>query len=136
MATMPSRSHTAPAAIASILPQVDRLWLFLDRFDTVPAYAQHERIRILRSQDTGDLRGNGKFTVLFSDHEPFIFFGVDDDIEYPVDYCGALVRELGRRRGVVVGVHAAVLRSPLTSDARDRKVLHRRSDQGGKPIDY
>lgn len=129
MATMPSRSETAPQAIASILPQVDRLWLFLDGFDEVPEYARDERIRVLRSGDLGDLRANGKFAALVLDEEPFTFFGADDDIEYPADYCARLASELDRFGDVVVGVHAGVLREPLSSYSADLKVLHRRSDQ-------
>ena len=48
---MPSRADTAPRAIASILAQVERLWLFLDRFDVIPAYAEHERIHVLRTAE-------------------------------------------------------------------------------------
>lgn len=129
MATMPSRSETALLAIASLLPQVDRLWLFLDRFESVPAYADDERIRIVRSQDAGDLRANGKFVGLALDDEPCAFCGVDDDIEYPPDYCATLASALDRYRGAAVGVHAVLFREPLSSYARDIKVLHRRSEQ-------
>lgn len=129
MATMPSRRETAPRALASILPQVDRLWLFLDRFAEVPAYAEHERIRILRSQDLGDLRANGKFAALLFEDEPAVFVGVDDDIAYPRDYCATLARALARRPGSVVGVHAAVLPPSPASYAADLEVLHRRSGQ-------
>ncbi len=74
MATMPSRAETAPRAIASVLSQVDRLWLFLDRFDDTPAFARDPRIQVVRSQELGDLRANGKFAALFLDDEPFTFF--------------------------------------------------------------
>src|SRR5262245_24698174 len=87
MATMPPRSGTAPRAIASILPQVSRLWLFLDRFDAVPSYALDSRIGVLRSQDCGDLRANGKLLGLVQESSPCTFFSLDDDIEYPIDYC-------------------------------------------------
>jgi hypothetical protein len=130
MATMPSRASTAPSAIASILPQVDRLWLFLDRFDATPPYAEDERIRVVRSQDVGDLRANGKLVGVALESEPCTFFGADDDIRYPADYCDTLEAHLDRYRGgAVVGVHAAVLRRPTASYARDTKVLHRRADQ-------
>lgn len=130
MATMPSRSRTAPHALASVLPQVDWLWLFLDRFEVAPPYADHERIRILRSQDVGDLRANGKFVGLALDDEPCTFVGADDDIEYPADFCETLESHVHRYKGTaVVGVHAAVLRSPLRSYGRDMKVLHRRANQ-------
>ena len=130
MATMPSRAWTAPSAIASVLPQVDRLWLFLDRFDAIPRYADDERIRVVRSQDTGDLRANGKFVGLALEQEPCTFFSTDDDVRYPSDYCDTLESHVERYRGAaVVGVHAAVLRSPMSSYGRDMKVLHRRADQ-------
>jgi hypothetical protein len=130
MATMPSRAATAPTAIASILPQVDRLWLFLDRFDHVPSYAEDERIRVLRSQDVGDLRANGKLVAVALESEPCTFFGADDDVSYPADYCAELEAHLGRCRGTaVVGVHAGVLRRPFASYGRDLKVFHRRAGQ-------
>jgi hypothetical protein len=134
MATMPSRSATTPQAIASVLPQVDRLWLFLDRFDEPPPYADDPKIRVVRSQETGDLRANGKFAALALGEEPCVFFSVDDDVVYPVDYCARLAAAIERYRGsAVVGVHAGVLRTPTTSYARDTKVLHRRSDQS-RPV--
>jgi hypothetical protein len=129
MATMPTRLETAPRAIASLVPQVDRLWLFLDRFDAVPAFAEDERIRIVRSEDVGDLRANGKLAALLLDHGQFTFFGVDDDIEYPADYCERLTSALDRLGDVAVGVHAGVLRTPVSSYRSDLKVLHRRSAQ-------
>jgi hypothetical protein len=128
MATMPSRAGTAPRALASILPQVSRLWLFLDRFDSVPGYVHDQRIRVLRSQDVGDLRGNGKLLGLALENEPCTFFPLDDDVEYPIDYCRTLERHVDRYDGrAVVGVHAAHLRTPLTSYRDDLHVLHRRA---------
>lgn len=129
MATMPSRSTTAPRAIASILPQIARLWLFLDGFDAVPPYALQERIRVVRSQDLGDIRANGKFAGVALEEAECTFFGVDDDIEYPPDYVEGLASALERYDGAVVGVHAGVLRTPVVSYRDDLKVLHRRSRQ-------
>ncbi len=126
---MPSRAHTAPRALASILPQVDRLWLFLDRFDEVPPYAADERIHVVRSEDAGDLRANGKLVGLVQE-DACTFFGVDDDVEYPPDYCATLESALERFGGhLAVGVHAAVLFQHVESYSRDMKVLHRRSGQ-------
>jgi hypothetical protein len=130
MATMPSRAETAPRALASILQQVSRLWLFLDRFDVVPAYARDERIRVVRSQDVGDLRANGKLLGLALEHEPCTYFPVDDDVEYPSDFCRTLEAHLRRYSGPIgVGVHAAILHPAITSYSRDWKVLHRRAAQ-------
>ena len=130
MATMPSRVDTAEGALATILPQIDMLWLFLDRFDEIPSFARDERIRVLRSQEAGDLRANGKLLGVALTDEPCTFFGVDDDIAYPPDYCRTLETYVDRYEGrAAIGVHGAVLREPMTSYARDTKVLHRRSPQ-------
>ncbi len=130
MATMPSRIETAPLVLASILPQVSRLWLFLDRFESVPAYAGHEKINVVRSQDVGDLRSNGQLIGLALDEEPCTFFPVGDDIDYPHDYCETLQTHLDRLSDkAAVGVHAGVLRPPPASYGRDTKFLHYRSEQ-------
>ena len=111
MATMPTRSATAPLAIASIVDQVERLHLYLDKFDEVPDYARHPKIRIHRSQDHADLRANGKFVGLVEENEPVLFLGIDDDNRYPADYAGRMSEAARRYRyRRVVGVHAANLR--------------------------
>jgi hypothetical protein len=128
MATMPSRADTAPQALASILPQVSRLWLFLDRFDSVPPYAEHDRISVLRSQEVGDLRANGKLAGVAMGTSECTFYAVDDDVEYPSDYCDVLESHLDRLAGrAVVGVHAAILSPPVSSYVRDMTVMHRRA---------
>ena len=130
MATMPSRADTAPLVLGSILPQVSRLWLFLDRFEFVPAYADHEKIKVVRSQDVGDLRSNGQLIGLVLDERPCTFFPVGDDIDYPNDYCDTLQTHLDHLSGrAVVGVHAAVLPPSLGSYGSDTKFLHFRSEQ-------
>jgi hypothetical protein len=128
MATMPSRADTAPHAIASILAQVERLWLFLDRFEVIPPYAEHERIHVLRTAEVGDIRANGKLAGLARETTPCTFFSVDDDVEYPADYCDTLESGLAKYGGrAAVGVHAAIFSSPVTSYVRDMTVMHRRA---------
>lgn len=127
MATMPSRKETAERALASILPQVDRLWLFLDRFEDVPQIFHHPKIEILRSADHGDLRANGKFLGLSLEEQDCIYLSVDDDILYPHDYVRRLHRHLARYRSqAVVGVHASILKPPIQTYRHSRRVLLRR----------
>lgn len=123
MATMPTRGETAPTAIASVLPQVDRLWLFLDRFEAIPDYARHDKIKILRSQDVGDIRANGKLLGIRLESEPCIFFGVDDDLLYPPNYVATLRGHLAKYDDrVVVGSHGAVLKSRIKTYRSSRRV--------------
>ena len=125
IATMPSRSATLMRAIESILPQVDRLYVFYDRFTALPPMTD-ARIVSLRSQEHGDLRAAGKFLGLLLCREPAVYFSIDDDIVYPPDYVGrmsAFLRSLPKPS--IAGVHASFLKPGLTSYARDRLVADR-----------
>lgn len=129
MATMPTREASARRAIASLLPQVSRLWLFLDRFEDPPDYADHPKIRILRSQDHGDLRANGKMLGMALEARPCTYLSVDDDILYPPDFAAVMERRLRSYGGpVVLGLHGSVLRPPLQSYRTDRH-LYRRTER-------
>ena len=125
MATMPSRHDTAPLAIASILPQVDRLWLYLDRFDEVPDFARQDNIHVLRSQECGHYFGSGKFIGALHEKEPCVYICCDDDIAYPLDYADRMTRELTRtQKAQLIGVHGSVFRSSFESYRADRQILH------------
>ena len=125
MATMLSRKDTAPAAIASILPQVDRLWLYLDRFDDVPDFAHQSKIRVLRSQDCGLHFEDGKFLGAPRENGSCVYICCDDDIIYPPDYASRMARELSRSRAAaMVGVHGVALASTVGSYFEDRQVFH------------
>lgn len=126
MATMPSRRKTLWTALESILPQVDRLYLFLDRFPQGFSI-QHEKIVPIYSQQFGDRRANGKLMgMLMCGVGPY-YLSVDDDIEYPSDYAERMVDFLRERDDqVAVGVHASKLkRQQFGRYLTDRSVLHR-----------
>lgn len=130
MATMPSRIHTAPRAIASILPQVDRLWLCLDGFDSIPGFAKHPKIICEYARDHGGLKAEGKFLGLALDEQAEVYVSSDDDLLYPRDYVRRLIflnRILPGR--VAVGCHGSVFHSPVQSYVKDRKVQRARRMQ-------
>jgi hypothetical protein len=125
MATMPSRQPTVRVAIASILGQVDRLYLYLDRFES-EIDIRHPKIVALRSQEFGDLRANGKLLGLTMCNGPTRYFTVDDDIRYPPDYVARVNAQLDALpRESVLGVHGCRLRPPVRSYRNDRETLHR-----------
>ena len=124
MATMSSRVETATKAVASLIDQVDRLWIFLDRFETLPDYASHPKVRVLRSQEVGDIRGNGKMLALSQEQEDFIFLGADDDLLYPSDYVEEMCRHLAKYDYKVgIGVHSAVLKRRIKTYRGSRRVF-------------
>ncbi len=125
MATMPSRRGGVRTAIGSIIRQIDRLYLFLDRFET-DVDIRHPKIVVLRSQEFGDLRANGKLLGLTMCSGPCWYFTVDDDIRYPEDYIERMTSQLASLpRETVLGVHGSRLKPPIKSYRDNRESFHR-----------
>ena len=117
MATMPSREATMRRAVASIISQVDRLYLYLDGYQEVPAHLSgNEKITPILSRDVPGLHANGKFFGLSQETGPCIFVSVDDDFEYAPDFAGHLRNGLTRYDDhAVVGFHGTIFRQPVDS---------------------
>jgi hypothetical protein len=126
MATMPSRAVTFRTALASVMPQVDCLYLYLDGHTDVPDAAKGDpRIVPILSRDIPDLHGRGKFLPLEIETGAFFYVGVDDDIRYPADYVASLRSGLrGHQERAVVGYHGTILTRPFVRYTRDRTVFH------------
>ncbi|NRB19443.1 MAG: hypothetical protein HRU33_18250 [Rhodobacteraceae bacterium] len=130
MSTIPSRAHTSPLAIASLLPQVDRLWLSLDGYEAIPAFAKHPKIICQFGQQHGGLKAEGKFLGLALDDDAQIYVSADDDMLYPKGF----VRHLARMcilhpKPVAVGTHGSVFKKDIRSYVSDRKVTMSRHSQ-------
>lgn len=120
---MPTRRHTAEIAIASVLSQVDRLWLVLDGFDEVPDFARHPKIIVEHGRDHGGLKAEGKYLGLALDDDATVYMSADDDIIYPPDYVSRLARYCRLMPGrVAAGCHGSIFQRPVTSYVTDRKV--------------
>lgn len=127
MSTIGWREPGLAQAVASILPQVDRLNVFLQGYSSTPACLDDPKVRIVRDVDAPEsaaLGASAKFHWqwhgLIEDGHHFI---VDDDIEYPPDYvatCISKIEQYGRR--VVVGYHGAIYHKRMRSYFRDRDV--------------
>jgi hypothetical protein len=122
MATIPSRAHSLPAALDTIVGQVDTLYLYLDKHDAVPpVLARYPNIVPLLPTDFGHHGGSGKFLGVRLCKRPSFYCCFDDDILYAPSYAEKLVRGVVRYRGrAVVGIHGTVFRAPYRSYKRDR----------------
>lgn len=95
VATIPKRQALFPKVLESILPQVDKINIFLNEFDDIPLsflelFNSHkDKIVFYRSQDIGNLRDNVKF--YFVDNNDCYYLTIDDDIDYPWDYVSKLI---------------------------------------------
>ncbi|OEO32743.1 hypothetical protein VW23_010120 [Devosia insulae DS-56] len=122
MASIPSRADDLEQVLTRIVPQVERLHLFLHGYDAIPAVARHSRIvPVLAPADTA-FRASGKFYGLLQQKGPCLYFCFDDDILYPPDYVARLTAAICRYGGgAFVGVHGSDYPGAGTSYARDRK---------------
>lgn len=105
MATMPGRIVALHDTVQTILPQCDRLNIYLNNFSQVPDFLDHEKIRLYRSQDEwGDIGDVGKFYKVHL--QDGYIFTVDDKIIYPADYAQQMVNTIERaHRKAVVSNH-------------------------------
>lgn len=120
MATLPERAALLERAVGSLLPQVDRLHVYLDGHFDVPACLNDARVVFVHGRDAGNHKGNGKFywgDALGSGYH----LTVDDDIVYPDNYVATMCAAVDRHhRRAVVGVLGMRFHAPLVSYHRSR----------------
>ena len=124
MSTVAWREPGLARVVASILPQVDRLNVFLQGYERAPSCLEHHKIVVVNGGADTVFGGSAKFRWLWdglvADGYHFV---IDDDIEYPPDYvryCIRKIEEYGRR--VVVGFHGAIFNERMRRYFRDRRV--------------
>lgn len=127
LASIPTRAGALRQVVASLLPQVDELRVYLNGYPDVPSFLLQPRITVARSQDHGDRGDAGKFFWAEEDAAgpPAWCFTCDDDLVYPLDYVRSLVDAAERHgRRAAVSVHGAVLAQHIVSYYRSRTQLH------------
>lgn len=123
LATIPGRERGLERVVEALLPQVDGLGVYLNRYDRVPACLERPKITVARSQVHGDRGDAGKF--FWAGSTSGYQLVCDDDLDYPDGYVERMVEGIehhGRR--AVVGFHGCVLREPVTDYYRSRRLLH------------
>ena len=88
LATFPPRRASLAGVVAQILPQVDRLNIVFNQYETVPEQYRSNPVihAVIPHEDTKDV---GKFYVDESAADYVLF--LDDDIDYPHDYVALTV---------------------------------------------
>jgi hypothetical protein len=124
MATFPPRIEALKQAVASLLSQVDHLYIYLNGYGHVPDFLDDEGITALPARELEDLRDVGKIFHMEGAPEGY-YFTVDDDINYPPDYCEAMIRTIEQYdREAVVGVHGVLFEQPFTRYFSKKRVVH------------
>lgn len=112
MATWEPRFPIISRAVDSLKGQVDRLLINVNGDQPPPVDAEFNF-----SENIGD-RGKVNFS------EKGYIFLVDDDIVYPYNYIREMTRIIDEHdRQVIVGVHGAILRFPVTDYYRCRRTI-------------
>jgi hypothetical protein len=125
LATMPSRHESLMQALPYILPQIDRLYLYLDQHTEVPKDLLDQPKIVPILPEGKNLGSDGKFMGLKRETQPCLYFCFDDDIIYPPDYATRLMALLRRMNfAVVVGVHGNVFPSRIQSYTKSRSMVH------------
>lgn len=123
---MPTRNDTFRQVLSRILPQLDKLYVYFDKHESIPEYVGNfPRIIPLRPEDHGNVQGDGKFVGCKLIDQTSLYFCFDDDILYPAGYVELMASALERHDfKVIVGFHGARFISPYESYVRDKSVLH------------
>jgi glycosyltransferase involved in cell wall biosynthesis len=132
--SIPQRVASLERVVASVIDQVDYLHVYLDKYDTVPAFLRgNSKISITRSQSVKpDYRDNAKFLKYDhykKSHGEIFYLTIDDDIVYPADYVIYHMRvseAFGRR--CVTGLHGVVYNENPGRYFGNRRVYHYEKD--------
>ena len=114
MATFPPRINSMQETVSHILPQCDKLNIYLNNFDYIPTFLIDKKINVIRSQDCAEMIGNPEFNGDIGDVGKFwnwdceegYFFTVDDKFAYPKNYTNLLIEYIERyERKAVISFH-------------------------------
>jgi len=102
IASIPNREWELRETVASVLPQVDKLFVYLNGYKEIPEFLKRDNIEVFMwDNSTGDA---GKFYKVWDVDGYYITF--DDDLVYWRGYVQMLIKKIEKyERKVVVGLH-------------------------------
>lgn len=111
IAAIPDRVNALEKTIGSLLPQVEKIGVYLNNWTGVPDFLRNDKI-IVRGVNEPDLGDVGKFFWL-DDHDG-IYFSCDDDLIYPPDYISRTVNKLKEHNfNSAIGWHGSLIKEPF-----------------------
>lgn len=123
LASISERRNQLAQVVKTLLPQVDVLRVYLNRYPRIPEFLRHPKIETAHSDRYGSLEDVGKF--FWNGEDAGYHLSCDDDLLYPPDYVSRMLAAVERYdKAVVAGFHGVLLKPPVTSYYRDRSVYH------------
>jgi hypothetical protein len=116
MATFPTRELIIAEAVESLLPQVDKLVIWVNGEMELPQACYHEKVELYWGKDVLgiDIGCAGKFAFAF-EWEGYIFT-VDDDIVYAPDYVEKSIAKIEEyNRECIFSYHGRITKLPITT---------------------
>lgn len=116
MATFPTRELIIAEAVESLLPQVDKLVIWVNGEMELPQACYHEKVELYWGKDVlgFDIGCAGKFAFAF-EWEGYIFT-VDDDIVYAPDYVEKSIAKIEEyNRECIFSYHGRITKLPITT---------------------
>ena len=109
LASIPQREKSLEKTVASILPNVQYLHVYLNKYRHVPNFLINNKIIVARSQDYGDNGDAGKF--FWSDKiKECYHFTCDDDLIYNNEYFTFMIQKIEQyNRKIIVGGCGSVI---------------------------
>jgi hypothetical protein len=116
--------------VSAILPQVDRLNVFLQGYKTIPTFLNDPKITVVRGEDYPEVLARGASAKFFwADKVHGYHFTIDDDIVYPADYVRYCIQKIEQyHRAAVVGFHGVLFKDDVMAyTASSKKFRFRKS---------
>lgn len=120
LCSIPEREASLKETVASILPNIDHLNVFLNEYERVPDFLIDKKITFARSQDYED-RGDANKFFWADKLNDCIHFVCDDDLIYSKEYFDYMIKRLiDFDCQAIVGLHGSIFHKNFNSYYRDR----------------
>lgn len=121
VASIPSRVGMLEQTVASLLPQVDRIGVYLNGYEETPAFLDDPKVEVARSQEHGDRGDAGKFFWVDKWLDGYRLT-CDDDLAYPPNYAFRTIAGIDQYgREAMVSHHGGLFLEPLVDPLVDRR---------------
>lgn len=118
LATIREREQSLKETIESLLPQVDKINVFLHGYDYLPPFLKNDKIETAFDLEWGDKKDLDKFAWI--DETIGYHLIVDDDLVFPPDFAKYMVKKIDEHK-CFVSCHGSVpLEPPIASYYFDR----------------
>lgn len=122
IASLPARVVTLEKTVASLLPQVDFLFVALNGYEEVPAFLKTDK-KIVHALMDNTLGDAAKFYDI-EERNGYVFT-CDDDLVYPSDYVGYMKSKVDEHQCVVSLLGKRYRNRPITSARGGYTALYR-----------